>query len=677
MSGEPLSPPARPTWRKSAEGRWLAIKLRRDSTGRLLASYHVPEYGPLGEPVPLSPETLASLAPSFQFDGVSGLLGLNRLLDQGSEAELERWLTGAAVTGERGLGSLLYRTLFPSEETEHRVLAHLFQSPSLGHSLSPIRYGVQVRICTTEPDLVGLPWLLTSWRGHPLIDNGWTFAVTPELPEDRAVQLPGLSRILILAPQVKNLPDLGTAAHIEELRTRLRHALPAQADDDHFLVVHTKPELARALSTMAFDVFYYFGHGCIEQEQVCLQLGESGSSRGYLTFADLKRMMHESFPLLALLNGCFTGAAGWQGAGHLLSPQVPVVVCNRTKAFARYASAFAVRWLHDILIGRLEPLDRLHLRHAEQLEQSQHDFQWATYTAYASYTSWDPAQILVHSRDPRSPFRLDRSIARAQVVDQVSALLESRSRRVEALVAYAGDHNLLDRFGWQATDHLERRKVAPTFRLELKFPRERSELDSQLSDAFSQQAAAEREPISHALRRHAPRVPSAKKPVLWLDWGVCGGEQQEKLNLEQLRLWLKWCSAFLGRHCPDDIRIVSYLALRIDPSKHEALRHQAEEYKDELNSQRFRAFFLQPLPKVDRSELKEFISDPDNTSCPDNPRTILDATNYIYRDTDGHYEEIIAHLRWAEEFGWQNLIDKLRRKHDPHLAAAKPAEDID
>ena len=80
MSVEPLSPPARPTWRKSAEERWLAIKLRRDSTGRLLASYHVPEYGQLGEPVPLSLETIASLAPRFQFDGASGILGLNQSL---------------------------------------------------------------------------------------------------------------------------------------------------------------------------------------------------------------------------------------------------------------------------------------------------------------------------------------------------------------------------------------------------------------------------------------------------------------------------------------------------------------------------------------------------------------------------------------------------------------------
>ncbi len=664
--------------RSAGDERRVTIGLELDAQRRLRVSYHVPVYDRLAEAPAVELSLLETLAPQLQYDGQHGLAAIARLLDKGSESDLQRWLTGAAVTGETALGQLLYRTLFPDESIERRVLAYLLDETRPEVALSPIRHGVQVRIWTSARELLGLPWRLTCWKGNLLSDNGWTFAVTPDLGGHHPVRLSALSRILVLAPQVTSLPDLNTKAHVDELRSQLAAGIPEQGEDEWFLVVQNRAELDRALRTMPFDVLYYYGHGCIAEGQVCLQLGEGRHPQALLTISDLKQMVGDAPPQLALLSGCFSGAAGWQGAGHLLSPHVPVVVCSLTTAYTHFAGAFAIRWLKGCLLDRRDPVELVHRRDPSDLAQTQHDFQWATHAVFASYTSWEPTPLLARRRDPRNPQRLDRIAARAQVIEQVCALRDGRRRRVEALVAYAHDRSLLERFSWQATDHIERRRVAPVFTVSLQFPHERAELYARLSEDFRRQVAHPREPMGHALRRHAPKVRSAGMPVLWLNWGVCGdGTMQKKLDLLQLRCWLKWSSEFLSHdhHCPEDLRIVSFIALRVEASKHEILRRKVEDYKLEFNSERFRAFLLPPLPKVEKGELKDYLSDPDYTSCADNANTVMKATDLIYQDTDGHYEQVVEHIEWAEKHGWQSLIDELRKRHEPHSQAAEP-EDI-
>jgi len=351
-------------------------------------------------------------------------------------------------------------------------------------------------------------------------------------------------------------------------------------------------------------------------------------------------------------------------------------VCSLTTAYTHYAGALAIRFLTGVLLERRDPVELLHDRDPSDPAQTQQDFQWATHTVFARYTSWEPTPINVQRHDPRNPLRLDRTEARAHVAEQVSALVEGSKRRVEAIVAYGPDKSLLERFSEQATDHVLRRRIARAAMVKLRFPFDRRDLYAQLSEDLRQQLAALGEPLLHALKRHAPRARPTEKTVLWLDWGVCGdGAQQERLNLEQLRGWLKWSSEFLCHHCPDDLRIVSFVALRRPLDKYDLLKKSMAETKHELNSDRFRAWLLTPLPQVDKSEIKDHLSNPDLCSCADNAITIGKATELIYRDTDGHYEPIVAHIEWAEKNGWQSLIDKLRQKHEPSRPTAD-SEDI-
>jgi len=653
------------------------IRLTLDAERCLQVSYHVPIHGQLAAVRAEKLDEPDQLAPQLRYGGAHGLAAVGRLLDQGTASDLEKFLTGAAVTGEQGLGRLLYATLFPDAAVERRVLSYLLADNVSDSSPPPIRHGVAVRIWTTESDLLGLPWRLCCWKGNLLADHGWTFAVTPDAVSHLPVRLSALSRVLVVAPQVASLEPLNSSEHILELRQRLTSGLPEQGKEEWFRVVRSRAELETALRTMPFDVLYYFGHGCIASGQVCLQLEDGPAARALLTIADLKQLFADQPPKLVLLNACFSGAAGWQSAGHLLSPQVPVVVCSLTTAYTHYAGALAISFLTGVLLDRRDPVALLHRRDPRDPAQTQHDFQWATHAVFASYTTWEPTSIVVQRHDPRNPLRLDRTIARAQVIEQVSALVEGTKRRVEAMVAYGQERSLLEEFSGQATDHLKRRRIAPVATITLKFPQERTNLHQQLSEDFRQQVAKVGEPLLHALRRHAPQVRTAGKPVLWLNWGVCGdGAPQQRLDLEQLRCWLKWSSEFLGhdRHCPDDLRIVSFVALRRPVDKYELLQTKMEDYKLEFGSDRFRAWLLTPLPRVQKGEIKDFLSDPDLCSCGGNSTTVAKATELIHWDTNGHYEQVVAHIESGERNGWQSLIDVLRQKHEPN---SRPTESED
>ena len=209
----------------------------------LQVGYDVPVYGRLAEVKAVSLDAIERLAAQVRYDGRTGLAAVNHVLSRGDERDLARLLTGSAVTGEQGLGRLLYSILFPNPEAERAVLTHLFGGDDANSAPAAIRHGVTVRIWTSEPELLGLPWRLCCWKANLLADHGWTFAVTHEPAQSLPVRLSALSRVLVVAPMVQSLVPLNTQAHIDELRTQLSTGLPAQGKDEWFRVVHDREGL--------------------------------------------------------------------------------------------------------------------------------------------------------------------------------------------------------------------------------------------------------------------------------------------------------------------------------------------------------------------------------------------------------------------------------------------------
>ena len=103
--------------------------------------------------------------------------------------------------------------------------------------------------------------------------------------------------------------------------------------------------------------------------------------------------------------------------------------------------------------------------------------------------------------------------------------------------------------------------------------------------------------------------------------------------------------------------------MHVEEKNQKRLRDDLELVKQTLISDQFRAFLLPALPRVDHSELVEFLTEPDNTTCP--PSLATQIASLMYRDTDGIYDKTVKHIETAERSGWGSLLTELSRRHGP------------
>jgi len=278
-------------------------------------------------------------------------------------------------------------------------------------------------------------------------------------------------------------------------------------------------------------------------------------------------------------------------------------------------------------------------------------------------------------REPASPvwLRLDRDPQKALVGKQVSQLLRSDTRRILVLVAHASPTNAVEHFAAQLRDHLVP-EVGDTVRwIELKFPEDRGAgLSRHLEDELRLQLDGKPgEPMSLLLRRQAPST--AAPGILWLDWGTFGdGQPQGALTRKQLNTWLRFAGEALGVHCPEDVRLVSFLAMDLEESKHERLVRTLQELRREPWCRRpeLQLSHLPALGALTEDDLFTFLEDPGNSSCPPSLRT--EAAQRMIEATGGEMEKTVKLLDEAEAGDWYELLDRLRGEQG---AAASDEDD--
>ncbi len=592
----------------------------------------------------------------FTAHGRAGLEAIAKLLDRGDPGELVEAFTEAHLGR---VGALLFETLLGGRGDWEPVLRGAFETPRPNPVFAPLR----VRICTTDALLSGLPWRLTTWQAKPLVDYGWTFEASVEVAPSRHVELPAPSRLLVVAPRPAGTADLKTEQHLASLRGAL-DSVSVHYKSAPYLRVETRRDgLERALRGMRPQILYFYGHAEIRGGQICLLL-EDGDRTDALLMADLKRMLPEQAPLVACLNGCKTASAGWYSAGNQLSPEVPLVIANRTTAWTEYAGPAAVRWLTRVLGDGVDPVEALCRLPTNECTRS---FQWATATVHANYRSWgadrDPSGV----RRPVVGLRLDRDQQRALVHKHVTDLVTSQARRVEAIIAHAAPGNHVDAFATQAIDFLEgvaTRRVHLR-RLSVRFPESRAELTHRLEAELRIQLDLQPgEPLGHALRYHAPSSHgTGATPVLFLDWGSFGDGDQPPLTPAQIREWLIFCAEPLANACPPELRVVSYLAMEVEEDKHARLADVMDEYRQELFRERFRCALIPALPDLRLVDLLEFLSDRTNTTCP--RVDAREAAELIHKQAQGSYAKTIELITSAEETTWAHLLERLRALHTP------------
>lgn len=632
------------------ERRELTVKLAR--VGPLLTrAYHLRDFSIEGPSVEWS-----SLGADFRFGDSTGLDAIAMLLNRGKAPELIEHFSQGNLSKA---GDVLFRALFGERESWEHVLRNLFDQPD-GPAPTPIRAPVRVRVCTTDPVLSSMPWRATAWEGRRLVHERWTFEVTLEEKARADVRLPARCRVLVIAPQRADLDALGTDAHLAQLREALTRVSAHYADDGSIRITRTHAETKHALAHMEPEVVYYFGHGEVIEGITCLLLeGEQPMS-----MADLKQAM--AVPArIVFVNGCMTGAGGWESAGHQLTPAVPLVVSNRTTAWTNHSGPAAIAWLEACLgggpHGERDPVVLLdHLAASE----STRGFQWTTTIVHTGHARWSAADV---SRTPRRRIGtdLDRWPQRHEAFAHVSNLVQTRDRRVEAIVAYGGPGNLIPHAADQLISEVERigARLARIKHVELRFPESRKTLTKnlglQLRDALG---IGPHDNLESALRKRAPLADSSgATPVLWLDWGTFGAGDQAPLLLDpdHIGMWIEFCAGELSRECPREIRIVSFLAMEIDPGAHTSLVEKFEQHQIDFGSAAFNADILPAFDRLRLVDLHKYLRD---------WREDLDITeklagqiaDLVFAKTKGRYEETVALLEEGSATTWLSLRDKLK-----------------
>lgn len=570
------------------------------------------------------------------------------------------WEDALAAQSLSAPGETLFRVLFGAETEWRQVARALFQQTST--LLNPIGASVRLRVATDDPVLLRLPWCLTAWNDYPLVNHGWEFTTTHVVEPTTDCTTYAPCEVLIIAPQAAlNGVELNPE-HPKAIVEVLQKVWPTGRQPDYARIVGARSALEKALRGMHPHLIYFYGCWAGSADRPSLWLED-----GALRLTELIDRCRElpSPPAVIYLNAPGPAETG-PSPGRLLGDLAPLVIWRRVKEWGPDAASQAIAWLNRWLKQGEDPLTALHA-----VKKQQDSNQAATLAAHSAYRTWTTH---TYSPDPRQQYAhlaLDRDEQKAQVGKHLKELIRSDRQRVMALVAYAEPGNLLGSLPDQLRHYLELELIdlAEVNWARLQFPDNRQQLQKDLEYELSLQLQADdNEPVKHLLRRHAPRViGTGKKAVLWLNWGILGTFGKHNTLVAELEAWLRFSSDFLCRHCPDDLRIVSYAAIRAEGPELAEIDRILEDYSWQpwCTQPSFWLNVLPPLGRVSKQHLRYYLVN-GYTSC--DPHIYRDIAQLLFERTGGDFEQIIKLIQEAENGSWVDLLDRLRRGQGGHFA---------
>ncbi len=475
------------------------------------------------------------------------------------------------------------------------------------------------------------------------------------------------SSVLIVAPENAAPADPGHAQAVADL---LEQVWPTGREPGYVRIVKTRRQLDNALRGMRPHMLYVYARGEATEGKPGLLLdgegddGDDGDGEDRLPFDRLDKMFDDAGhrPDVVYLN-----VAGRQEPVTCPPSRVPagleavpLIIRRRLPEWQADSTTRAATWLKRWLGSGVDPVAALH---PEQGVDEPPSAEAATLAVHAAYRTWKTLTFSVTSQEHIPRLRLDRHKQRALVRGYLAELARSDTRRVMALVSYAAPGNSIAALSEQLRDYLEieAADLAEINWRRLQFPGVRSNLSRDLEYELDLQLKADPNEVpAHLLRRHAP-TGSGKRAILWLDWGTCGKDHQPPLKPRQLADWLRFSSEYLGSRCPDDLRLVSYLAIELEGPNHKRLARalQAERRQPWNRRREFRISVLPPLGEVPEDELLDFLEDPDNSSC--DPAIQPEVAERIIAAAGGDFDATVALMEEAEKGSWYDLLARLRR----------------
>jgi hypothetical protein len=623
----------------------LTVQLE-DRGDTLVAIHHLPGREPLGSAPPLVwAEVQKRIEPIHET--------LNRVNN----------LALLPYLGSRdGWGDTLFDLLFGPLDYHEKVFRTLFGRPA-GPRPYPALMGVRLRIHTEDSRLSGLPWRLTSWKGQPLLDSGWSFTTTQVLDPVADLVTTAPANVLVVAPQTggsgggPHQPE-----HARAVLDALAKAWPTGGDAGYVQVARTRGELEQGLRSLRPTILYIYAHGTVDGGRPSLLL-EGARGAEPLPLAELRRLLSApgQTPAVVYLNAeGLNPRTGASTPDQIFGDLVPLLLWRRRPEWTPDSTTVAVQWLLRWLEKGEDPVAAFHQIHSDSGRTS---CEACTLALHSGYRTWKTTLFQAGPRKHYPLLRLDRDHQKSMVRKHLEELVRSGTRRVMALVPYAAPGHSLPSL-WEQLRHdldLSLSHLAEIRWLRLQLPAVRAGFRRDLEEELRLQLnAGPNEMVRSLLHRHAPRaVGPGRKPVLWLAWD---GDAAPRLAEEPLADWLRFSSEFLVAHCPDDLRLVSYLPQEVPFEEHDSLLLQLQEQRRRHRLPAFRLSELPPLGKVGESDLLNFLEEPDNSSCDANIQP--EVAERIIRKTGGVFEATVALLEEAEAGSWYDLLAILRAEQE-------------
>ncbi len=624
----------------------LTVQLE-DRGEAILISYHLPGREPIGSATVLWADVKRRIDPVHD--------ALDRMISRALLPQLG---------DPNGWGEALFDLLFGPVDRWERIFRTLFGRPT-GAQPNPPLFPVRLRVHTEEPRLSSLPWRLTAWKGQLLVDAGWMFTTTHTLDPVEDVLTTAPCNVLIVAPQPAG-PGGGPhdPDHARAVLDALKNTWPTGRDPGFFQTASTRAGLEEALRVHTPKVLYIYGQGTIAAGRLSLLLDDGE----LVSLADLRQIFRSQghAPDVIYLNTeGFTGSTGT--TPDQILGDVPLLLWRRRPEWSADSTTTALHWLRRWLSQGEDPVAAFHAVHRETCRTSS---EACTVAIHSNYRAWRTTIYQGASAARGYPaLQIDRDRPKALVQKHVEELVRSGDRRVMAIVPYAVKGNSISLFWEQLRHHLELSlgHLADIKWIRLQLPPGRSNLRYDLEDELKLQLGAEpNEPPRHLLRRCAPKaVGRGRRPVLWLNWGSFGEKDpalDPLLTDDQLADWLRFSSGFLGPECPDDLRIVSYVAQEVPADRYKSFAQKLRELRQEpwCRTPVFRLSDGEPLEEVDVDHLLDFLEDRNNSSCDAQIRR--EVAQRIIAQTGGVFDATVALIQEAESGSWYDLLARLRRE---------------
>ena len=335
---------------------------------------------------------------------------------------------GLVTTAVGHWGEVLFKILFGSDAADHEILFRTaFHRPVPEPQPTPVAAPLRLRIVSADQQLLGLPWLLTTWKGGFLVDRNWLFMTGSEADPESGIKTSQPLGVLLASP--------GDNDHLATVQALFKELWPKVELKNYVRVVGTRRELENALAGFSPQIVYYFGERRVQHSTECLFLGDETGVE-LLPLRDFAKLLlrNGTSPKVIYLNA----AAPETESDTLYVPfaqSLPLLIWRQAGFSNDAAKSVAVTWFRRWLQRDDDPVEAL--QHV-LVEHHKNNAEMASWCSIGNYRDWQTDKS-VGSLDERfSHLLIDREKQKSMTAKWLAEFVSSDSLRVMVLVPYAG-----------------------------------------------------------------------------------------------------------------------------------------------------------------------------------------------------------------------------------------------